>query len=161
MRVRLFKASDAPALAEIFFSAVHEIASAHYSPEQISAWAPEVPPAERFRLKANNGHIVLVAVDDGDRPIAYGDYEPDGHIDHLFCRPGYSRKGVTAALYRELEHAAANSGIVRFYVEASEPARRFFEKHGFVVEDRNDFSINGVPIHNWRMAKRISRVGTR
>lgn len=38
--------------------------------------------------------------------------------------------------------------MASLYVEASEPARRFFEKRGFVVDARNDFIINAVAIHN-------------
>ena len=155
MRVRPFKESDAGALAEIFFAAVHEIAAAHYSSEQIQAWAPAVPSSESLRKRLCDGRTLLVAVDDDDWTLAYGNFEPDGHIEHLFCRPGYSRKGVAAALYHELEHAALARGISRLYVEASEPARRFFEKQGFVVLARNNFELNGVPIHNWRMAKNL------
>lgn len=155
MKVRPFQESDAAALAEIFFTAVHEIAGAHYGEEQIQAWAPAIPSADRFLARARDGRTLLVAVDDDDLPIAYGDCEADGHVDHLFCRPGYSRKGVAAALYEELERTVRTAGISRLYVEASEPARRFFEKHGFAVESRNDFEIGGVPIHNWRMAKEL------
>lgn len=153
MRVRPFKDSDADALAEIFFAAVHEIASAYYSREQIEAWAPAVPSSDRFRNRLRDDRTLLVAVDDEDWPLAYGNFEPDGHIDHFFCRPGYSRKGIAAALYLELEQAALRAGLSKLYVEASEPARRFFEKQCYVVLERNDFELNGVPIHNWRMAK--------
>jgi hypothetical protein len=46
-------------------------------------------------------------------------------------------------------------GIARLYTEASEPARRFFAKRGFVEVSRNDFEIVGVPIHNFRMEKSL------
>ena len=155
MRVRSFEDSDAPLLAELFFVAVHEIASAHYDARQIRAWAPAIPSPERYRARARDGRIFRVAVDDDNWPIAYGDCELDGHIDHLFCRPGHTRKGVVTKLYREIERAATRAGISRLHVEASEPARRFFEKHGFITEHRNDFEVNGVSIYNWRMAKSL------
>ena len=41
-------------------------------------------------------------------------------------------------------------------VEASESARRLFERRGFSIDGRNDFTINGVAIHNYHMSKRIS-----
>ena len=40
--------------------------------------------------------------------------------------------------------------------EASELARRFFERKGFVVLERQDKILRGVPIHNYRMAKTLS-----
>lgn len=155
MRVRSFRDSDAPILAEIFFEAVHGIASAHYGREQIAAWAPASPSPEGYCKRAADGRIFLVAVDERDLPIAYADCEKDGHIDHLYCRPAHSRKGVASTLYHELERRAVSAGLAALHVEASEPARRFFEKHGFIVGARNDFTINGIAIHNWRMAKRL------
>ena len=128
--------SDAPLLAEIFFAAVHEIAGVYYSREQIEAWAPAAPSAEGYPTRANDGRTLFVAVDDRDLPIAYGDCEPDGHIDHLFCRPDHSRKG-NGALYLNSNGLLPPRGS-RLYVEASEPARRFFAKQGFIIEDRND-----------------------
>jgi putative acetyltransferase len=37
--------------------------------------------------------------------------------------------------------------------ETSELARRLFERKGFVVLERQDLLIRGVPIHNYRMTK--------
>ena len=153
MRVRRYQCSDAPALAKIFFTAVREIAKFYYTDEQITAWAPFLPSAERIRTRTGDGRITFVAVDEMNSAVAYGDIQPDGHIDHLFCLPSHSRKGVAAAIYQELERAARASGIGMLYVEASEPARRFFEKQGFVTRHRNDFAIDGIPIHNWSMTK--------
>ena len=63
--------------------------------------------------------------------------------------------GIGSALYDALESAANDHGIEFLFVEASEAARRLFERKGFAVEQRNDFTINGVPIHNYRMVKSL------
>jgi putative acetyltransferase len=156
VRVRPFRPPDAPALARIFHAAVHGIAARHYSPAQIAAWAPAVPDPARFLARGLDGRILLVAEGTDGAPLAYGDVEPDGHIDHLFCRPDAAGTGVTATLYAALEAAAVARGIARLYTEASEPARRFFEKRGFTVDHRRDFELAGVPIHNYAMHKRLS-----
>jgi putative acetyltransferase len=135
---------------------VHQIGRVHYSHEQLDAWAPEMPDPARLRAQARDGRLTLVAVDPDDVPLAYGDLEPDGHIDHLYCRPDVAGTGVTAALYAEIEAAARARGMKRLYTEASEPARRFFLKHGFIVVARNDFALAGVAIHNFRMEKMLS-----
>lgn len=106
-------------------------------------------------MRAADGRLLLVAVDEDDAPLAYGDLEADGHIDHLYCLPDAAGTGVAAALYGEIEAAARARGIARLYTEASEPARRFFLKRGFAVVERNDFEIAGVAIHNFRMEKRL------
>ena len=139
MKVRPYTDDDAPALVALFHAAVHEIARIYYSQAQVDAWAPDVPDPEQFRARAADGRTVLVAVDDGDAPLAYGDVEDDGHIDHLFCRPDAAGTGVTAALYAALEAAARARGIDLVYVEASEPARRFFLRQGFELIGRRDF----------------------
>jgi putative acetyltransferase len=155
--IRRFRDDDAPALAALFHGAVHGIAAAHYSQAQVEAWAPALPDPERFRARAADGRLLLVAVDEAGAPLAYGDLEPDGHIDHLYRRPDAAGTGVTASLYAELEAAARARGIARLYVEASEPARRFFLKRGFTLTARNDFELAGVPIHNWRMEKTLEK----
>ena len=157
MRIRPARPDDAPALAALFHAAVHGIAAAHYTPAQVNAWAPEVPDPARFAARAADGRTLLVAADDGDAPLAYGDVEADGHIDHLFCRPDAAGTGVTAALYEAIEAAARRRGIARLYTEASEPARRFFLKRGFRVLERNDFELGGVAIHNMRMEKALGK----
>lgn len=154
--VRPFRAEDAPALAALFHAAVHGIARRDYSQEQVDAWSPRAPDPERFRARGADGRLLLVAVVENDAPLAYGDVEADGHIDHLFCRPDVAGTGVTATLYAALEQAAREHGVARLHVEASEPARRFFLKQGFTEVARNDFELAGVPIHNFRMEKALS-----
>ena len=155
MKIRPFQPQDAPALAALFHASVHRIGRPHYSPAQVDAWAPAVPDPARFRARAADGRALLVAVDESGAPLAYGDLEADGHIDHLFCRPDAAGTGVAAAVYAALEAEARARGIGRLYVEASEPARRFFLKQGFVLVARRDFEIAGVAIHNFAMEKRL------
>lgn len=154
-RIRRFRDDDATALAALFHAAVHGIAAAYYSAAQVKAWAPGVPDPERFAARAGDGRLLLVAADPADAPLAYGDLEADGHIDHLFCRPDAAGTGVAAALYAELEAAARALGMARLTVEASEPARRFFLKQGFALVGRRDFELAGVAIHNFAMEKRL------
>lgn len=155
MHVRTFRSGDAPALARIFYGAVHQVAGRHYSPEQVKAWAPVVPSPEGFLERGADGRILLVAADDCDRPLAYGDLERNGHIDHLFCRPDVAGTGVASVLYDRLEAAARDLGIGRLYVEASEPARRFFLRKSFFLLHRRQLTLHGVAIHNFAMEKRL------
>ena len=142
-------------MAAIFHAAVHEIAGQHYSEAQVNAWALALPDPARFVARGADGRLLLVAVDESDVALAYGDLESDGHIDHLFCRPDAAGSGVAAVLYAELEAAALTRGLGRLYVEASEPARRFFLKQGFALVGRRDFELAGVAIHNFAMEKRL------
>ena len=156
MAIRAFRPGDAPELARIFHAAVHRIGALHYSPEQLKAWAPAVPDPLLFLERGSDGRILLVAADDSDRPLAYGDVEADGHVDHLYCRPDVAGTGVAAALYDRLEAAAVERGIRRLHVEASEPARRFFLRRGFILLERRELALAGVALHNFAMEKRLA-----
>lgn len=110
-------------------------------------------------MRQAQGRTFLVAVDDDGRLIGYGDLEPDGHIDHLYCLPDMVGNGVGSAIYAAIEDTARRTGVSLLFVEASEAARRLFERRGFRVDVRNDFTIHGIAIHNYRMSKRIDRRG--
>jgi putative acetyltransferase len=96
-----------------------------------------------------------VASDERDRVVAFIDLESDGHIDRLFCAPEAAGRGIASRLYDGIETAAREQGLGRLYTEASELARRFFERKGFVVLERQDKILRGVPIHNYRMEKAL------
>lgn len=156
MEIRRFRDSDAPALATIFFASVREIGGRHYTADQVAAWAPGPPDPDVFIRRAGDGRTFLVVIGEEGRPIAYGDLEADGHIDHLYCSPEAAGRGVARRLYEALERVARSAGIAVLLVEASEPAKRFFQKQGFEPVGRNEFRLNGVEIHNYRMRKALS-----
>ena len=155
MKIRPFKKSDATALATIFHTSVHKAATKDYSHEQVMVWSPAKPAPETYLQKAQD-RIIFVAEDDSGQIIGYGDLELNGHIDHLYTHPDWVGTGVGTAVYQALEAAARKKGMVLLFVEASESARYLFERQGFHIDNRNDFSINNVPIHNYRMTKQLA-----
>lgn len=154
MIIRPFDPSDADALAALFHASVHEVGIGDYSVEQIRAWSPSKPDPKGY-LRQAEGRTFLVALGGDGQPIGYGDMEPNGHIDHLYCRPDMVGTGVGSAICAALEDAARKAGITLLTVEASEAARRLLERRGFKVDARNDIIVNGVAIHNYRMSKPI------
>jgi len=155
MKIRPFQIGDSEALAELFHSSVHQVGSLDYSSAQISVWSPQKPSASQYVEQASDGRIFLVAVDENDQPIGYGDLESSGHIDHLYCHPDFLGTGVGRAIYQQLERLAKEQGISCIYVEASEAARRLFERQGFLMAKRVEQMIDGVQIHNYEMTKNI------
>ena len=83
--------------------------------------------------------------------VAFIDLQRDGHIDRLFCAPEAVGRGVASRLYDAIETAARAQGIGRLFTEASELARRSFERKGFTVLERQEMILRGMPIHNYRM----------
>ena len=154
--IRDYRDSDAEALAEIIYTAIEEIGPRRYTAEQVAVWAARRPGAEQFRQRAAKGDILLVAVEETDWPVAYAILEGDGHLDHLYCHPLHSRKGLADKLLEEAENVAQTQGNSRLYTEASELARPSFERAGYSVSHRRDFDLGGVPIHNYAMEKPLS-----
>jgi putative acetyltransferase len=153
MRIRRYEARDAGALADLYRRSVEQIGPQDYAEGQVEAWAARGPSAAQIDARSTDGRTTLVAVDDRDQPLAFGDLEHDGHIDCLYCAPEAAGKGVAAALYDRLEQIARERGMARLHAEASEAARRFFLKRGFAVVRRRAFEISGVPIHNYAVEK--------
>jgi putative acetyltransferase len=159
VRVRQYRPEDAASIAAIFFRSVREAGLRDYSVAQVEVWAPKMPDASRFDARARDGRLVLVAVDENDEPVAYGDLEATGHIDHLYCSPQHVGTGVASALYDELEYRALGQGLSRLFVEASEAARRLFLRKGFSEIEHREFPMQGVMIHNYLMAKPLPVAG--
>ena len=154
--IRVYEARDAAGVADVFYRSVREVALSDYTLDQVKAWAPGRLDVERTHLRSSDGRLTLVAADEQDQVVAFIDLEPDGHIDRLFCAPEAVGQHIASRLYTELEAAARAQGIGRLYTEASELARRFFERKDFIVLERQDRLLHGVPIHNYRMAKTLS-----
>jgi len=155
LAIRGYLPGDAPHMAQIYFEAARALGARHYSEAQVAAWAPAPADPEAVHERACDGRETLVAMDGAGGVMAYGDLEPDGHIDHLYCRPDAAGRGVGSALVARLVERARAAGLTRLYVEASEGARPVFERKGFRVTHRRDFEVRGVPIHNYAMELRI------
>lgn len=154
--VRAYEPRDAAGVADVFYRSVREVALSDYTADQVKAWVPRRWDAEREHQRSGDGRLVLVAADEAGHVVAFIDLEPDGHIDRLYCAPEAAGRGIASQLYDGIETAAREQGIGRLFTEASELARHFFERKGFLVLERQDMILGGVPIHNYRMAKALS-----
>lgn len=150
--IRRYRQSDAPGLAKIFLDAVRKTGLQCYDPAQVAVWASRGATPEEVNARCMDGRAVFVAEVDG-RAEAFIDLQEDGHIDMMFCAPEHAGQGLAAQLFSSLEQEARRRGLPSLHVEASEMAKPFFERRGFVLVRRNDFTLEGVPIHNYHMEK--------
>ena len=155
MRVRACAPENAAAMADLYQRSVRELGSADYSPAQVAVWAGSGATTERFTALMADGRSGLVAVSEDDRVIGFIDLEADGHIHFLYVAPQAKGRGVADALFDAIETIALEAGMARLCSEASEAARRFFVRRGFVVLHRRDFEVGGVPIHNYAVEKTL------
>lgn len=157
--IRPFCADDAEHLATLTLAAIRMIGARAYSAAQVAAWSARHPASERFLARAAQGDRILVAVDAAGVPVAYSLSEADGHLDMLYCHPDHAGRGFGSRLLAAAEAEARAAGIARLYTEASELARPVFERAGYRLLRRRDFSIGegeaAVAIHNYAMEKRL------
>ena len=137
------------AIARIFTSAIHEIASEDYTPEQCEAWcAKEVDYAHwRNRCELKRPFVAVV----GEQIAGFLELDPDGHIDCAYINPKFRRKGIMSALVRHAIDACFSCDIDRIYVEASICAKPMFEKLGFTLIRENTVTLRGVDLLNYKM----------
>lgn len=155
--IRSFRPGDEPALRALFHASVHGLACAHYTPEQLGAWAPLAYDAVAWnaRLQANQPFVAEVDTDDGMGIAGYTDLQAMGYIDHFFVAPAHAGQGVARALMAHILAQAAQRGIGRLWADVSLTAEPFFAKSGFAVEIRQQVERQGVVLRNARMAKTL------
>ena len=151
MRVRDYQAADAAGLADLYVRSVRGLGALRYSPEQIAAWAGLAPSAERLEALMADDRFRLVAEDQG-RLAAFVDVTTDGLVHFLYAAPE-APSGAASAIYAAAETRAREAGMSRLTAEASDLARGFFLRRGFVDLVRRDFEIDGVAIHNHAVEK--------
>ena len=157
--IRPYRDEDAEALSALALAAIRVVGAHGYSQAQVAAWAARHPGAAMYRDRVADGHVIFVAADAEDRPVAYALLESDGHLDRLYNHPDHTRRGLATRLLIAAETYARIEGMVRLYTEASELARPAFERAGYLVTHKREFAIDhdgqSVPIHNYAMEKKL------
>ncbi|WP_191061505.1 GNAT family N-acetyltransferase [Geminicoccus harenae] len=157
--IRPYAPRDAQLLATLYLRSVRELGSRDYSAAQVAAWASLCPSPEQLHALSDDGRTRLVAVDEADLPVAFADLERDGHIHFFYAAPEVAGTGVAQRLYAELEQVARAQHLTRLHAEASERAHRFFLRLGFQVTAKREFTVTGVPIHNYAVEKQLDEAG--
>jgi len=153
MQLRRFQEGDAPALYQVYFSAVHTIAARDYTPEQVFAWAPVECDmdlwAERMRT------IKPFVVERQGCILGYADVQPSGYINHFFVSGTCPRQGVGRLLMQRIHQEAGALGLAELTADVSATAEPFFAHHGFAVLERRKPVRRGVELHNAFMRKML------
>jgi putative acetyltransferase len=153
MNIRRFQPGEELALFEVYYSAIHLIASNDYSGEQVNAWAPLNLDRELW-VNRIRGIDPFVAEIDG-QPVGYADVQQNGYIDHFFVSGYHPRKGVGKALMQVIHNEAQCLSIKELTSDVSLTAQPFFERFGFVVVEQRKPVVRGIEIPNALMRKSL------
>lgn len=158
IHIRNFRHGDEAALRALFHASVHGLASPHYSPAQLAAWAPLQHDTAQWaqRLQANQPFVAQAV--DGGALAGFADLQATGYIDHFFVAPAFARQGVARLLMSHIHAQAAARGITQLHADVSLTAEPFFAATGFVVHQRQEVVRAGAVLRNARMAKTLAMV---
>ena len=154
LALRPFLPEDAPLLAEIFRAAIAELTSDDYSEAQQEAWASAAEDVGEFG-KDLASQLTLIATLEGS-PIGFASLEGKDKIGMLYVHPAVAGQGVGAMLIDALEKLAGGRGVANLKVDASDSARGFFEKRGYVAQQRNTVTVAGEWLANTTLQKQLT-----
>jgi putative acetyltransferase len=152
--LRPFLAEDTPLLAEIFRASVEELTGDDYDAAQQEAWVSAADDEEALAQKIGE-QLTLVATMAGS-PVGFASLEDNKAIDMLYVHPAVAGQGIGNMLCDALEKLAGARGTRTMSVDASDTARGFFEKRGYVAQQRNTVSRAGEWLANTTMTKQLT-----
>lgn len=152
--LRPFLPDDAPLLREIFRDSIEELTADDYTEAQQEAWASVADNVVEFGKKLS-GQLALVATLEGS-PVGFASLEGKDKIAMLYVHPAATGRGVGAMLIDALEKLAGSRGVVKLAVDASDSARGFFEKRGYVAQQRNTISVGDEWLANTTLHKQLA-----
>jgi putative acetyltransferase len=154
LALRPYLPDDAAVLAEIFRAAVAELTADDYSEAQQDAWASAAEDVAEFG-KDLAGQLTLIATMEGS-PVGFASLEGQDKIGMLYVHPAVAGQGVGAMLVDALEKLAGGRGVAKLKVDASDSARGFFEKRGYVAQQRNTVTVAGEWLANTTLQKPLA-----
>ena len=155
LALRPYLVVDTPVLAEIFRESVTDLTADDYSESQQQAWLSALDDLEAF-AKRLGSQLTLIATLQGS-PVGFASLATGGKIDLIYVHPVAAGQGVGAMLTDALEKLAGARGAAKLIVDASDTARGFFEKRGYVAQQRNSISAGDEWLANTTMHKQLAK----
>jgi putative acetyltransferase len=151
--LRPFLPSDTPLLAEIFRASISELTAEDYTEAQQGAWMASAGDEEAFGQRLA-GELTLVATVDGEA-LGFAALKGRDVVDMLYVHPAAAGQGIGAQLMEALEKLAAARGAAKITADASDTALGFFERRGYVPQQRNSVARNDEWLANTTVQKTL------
>jgi len=154
LALRPFLEADAPLLREIFRDSIADLTDEDYTPAQQEAWASAADDEAAFGKRLGS-QLTLVGTLEGS-PVGFASLAGKDKIDMLYVHPAAAGQGVGSLLVDALEKLAGARGTLNLAVDASDSARGFFEKRGYVAQRRNSISVGDEWLANTTLHKTLN-----
>ena len=146
--------ADTPLLREIFRASIEQLTADDYSEAQQQAWASAADDEAAFGKRLGS-HLTLVATLAGSA-VGFAALASGNRIDMLYVHPAAVRQGVGTMLVDALEKLAGSRGAALLTVDASDCARGFLEKRGYVAQQRNSVLVGDEWLANTTLHKQLT-----
>ncbi len=150
--IRLFREEDLMALKSMIHRVIATCYPGHYGTEAV-----------RFFLRYHSEHAIrkdaregcAVVLDRAGRTIGTGTLVGD-EIKRVFVDPVAQRQGIGRRIMRFLEEKARESGITMVRLDASLPAKAFYDKLGYVTVEKTCLPLeNGQRLDYFKMQRSL------
>lgn len=160
IEVRDMRREEARTFLEVHHKSVRGLAAGDYPQSVIDDWAP-LPITDRdvhAFLRNPDNEIRLVALIAGTVVGIGALVAEKSELRACYVLPGLVRKGVGAAIVREIEDIARVRGVLLLHLDASLMAETFYRALGYRVRARGTHErASGVTMDCVRMEKRLAQ----
>jgi putative acetyltransferase len=157
LALRPYLPADALLLAEIFRASIEELTAEDYSEAQRGVWAAAADDEAGFGARLGQGLTLVATL--GGSVVGFVSLKGADHLDLIYVHPAVAGQGIGAMLCDAVERLAAGRGAARLTVDASDSARGFFERGGYVAQRRNAVAIGDEWLATTTMEKRLTPKG--
>jgi putative acetyltransferase len=158
LALRPYLPADAVLLAEIFRASIEELTAEDYSEAQRGVWVAAADDEAAFGARLGQGLTLIATL--GGSPVGFVSLKGADHLDLIYVHPAVAGQGIGAMLCDAVERLATSRGTPRLIVDASDSARGFFERRGFVAQRRNTVSCGDEWLTNTTMEKKLAPQGS-
>ena len=145
-RLRPMNDADVPALQRIHAAATRSSYGA------VLTWLLPILDDPATPLEAAEWTLCATLPDDDTIVLGYVAVTRR-HIENLYIDPSAQGRGVGARLLAAVEARVAERPLTLRCLHVNPDARRFYERHGYVVARSQTISYHGVGLDAWLMTK--------
>jgi putative acetyltransferase len=158
LALRPYLPADALLLAEIFRASIEELTAEDYSEAQRGVWAAAADDEAAFGARLAQGLTLIATL--GGSVVGFVSLKGADHLDLLYVHPAVAGQGIGAMLCDAVERLVAARGTARLTADASDTARGFFERRGYVPQRRNTVSVGDEWLATTTMEKKLTPKGS-
>lgn len=149
--IRRFRTEDLDQLHDLVIRTVQTSYPSHYSPEAVQFFCDH-HPEKSIQDDAVKGYVMLLL---RDGTIIGTGTRVGKEIKRVFVEPSRQGKGFGGRIMDELEHDAVQAGLTEVELDASLPAKRFYDNRGYETMSSEAIPLDHSSLPYYRMRKTL------